>query len=68
VLFLQIVSKRVFFLSSLLTGFTSVLRSIYFIARMTGLLSEWNESYVSGIQAYIGVMIYIYIFHKHIRN
>jgi hypothetical protein len=27
---------------------------------MTGLLSEWNESYVNGIQAYIGVMIYIY--------
>lgn len=60
-LFLQIVSKRVFFFSSLLTGFTGVLPSIYFIARMTGLLSEWNESYVNGIQAYMGVMIYIYI-------
>jgi len=44
-----------------LTGFTGVLPSIYFIARMTGLLSEWNESYVNGIQAYMGVMIYIYI-------
>jgi len=38
----------------------SVLPSISFIARMTGLLSEWNGSYVNGIQAYIGVLFYIY--------
>jgi len=60
VLFHQIVSKRVFFLSFLLTGFTSVLPSISFIARMTDLLSEWNGSYVNGFQAYIGVLIYKY--------
>ena len=58
--FHQIVSKRVFFLSSLLTGFTSVLPSISFIARMTGLLSEWYGFCVNGTQACIGVLIYIY--------
>jgi hypothetical protein len=57
VLFHQIVSKRVFFLSSFLTGFISVLPSV---VRMTGLLSEWNGCCVYGIQAYVDVLIDVY--------